>query len=534
MPKSDQLVVPSNAPVTFPDWIRSVCLKLGDKVVLDISGEIRTAVELDYRTDCYAAGFTSLHLTPGDHVGVMMQNSIENIEVWFGIQKAGLVEVPIHTASRGGLLQYLLDHADVKALVVDESLLDRVLEILDSLPKLEHLIVNSAAAPQVGSGSIASHHLPELFQDSAPPQLQLSTLSTAVILHTSGTTGPPKGVVLSQGAVLHLTRHIVWLMDYVSSDRLYTTFPLFHNNAKYTSVTAALECGGSLVMDRKFSASGFWSTCREKEVTAFNYMGAMLMMLHKQELKEDDFLNPVRTAFGAPCPVHIWEDFENRFGLSLVEVYGMTESPMACETRLERRKIGTAGQESTAYQVMIADEDDKPVEPGVPGEILIRPKTPNAIFSSYYKRHEDTVEAWRNLWFHTGDQGSMDDEGFLTFIDRKKDCIRRRGENISSWEVESAVNSFSGVVESAAYGVASELSEAEVMVAVVPRNNDSFDCSELILHCRAEMSDHAVPRYIRVVDELPKNHAQRVEKYRLREEGLTPDAWDRLKEEALG
>ncbi len=534
MPKSDRLIVPADSPSTFPEWIRSSCLKLGEKIVLDVCGQTRTAAELDYRTDCYAAGLASLGLAPGDHVGVMMQNSIENIEAWFGIQKAGLVEVPVHTASRGGLLQYLLDHGDVKALVVDESLLSRVVEILDSLPKLEHLIVNSGSVPEPVTGNVASHNLTDLFQESAPPELQLSALTTAVILHTSGTTGPPKGVVLSHGAVLHLTRHIVWLMDYVSSDRLYTTFPLFHNNAKYTSVTAALECGGSLVMDRKFSASGFWSTCREKDITAFNYMGAMLMMLHKQESKADDVLNPVRTAFGAPCPVHIWEDFESRFGLSLVEVYGMTEAPMACETRLENRKIGTAGQESTTYQVMVADEEDQPVEPGVPGEILIRPKAPNAIFSSYYKREEDTVEAWRNLWFHTGDQGSMDSEGFLTFIDRKKDCIRRRGENISSWEVESAINSFSEVVESAAYGVASDLSEAEVMVALVPRNTGSFDCAELILHCRGEMSDHAIPRYVRIVDELPKNHAQRVEKYRLREEGLTADTWDRMAEEKSG
>jgi crotonobetaine/carnitine-CoA ligase len=530
VPRSDRLVVPVDAPSTFPEWIRSVSDRLGDKTVLDVCGDVRTAADLNFRTDCYAAGLTSLGLVPGDHVGVMMHNSIENVEIWFGIQKAGLVEVPVHTASRGALLQYLLDHADVRALVVDESLMDRVAEILDSLPQLEHLIVNSSAATHISSNHVAFHQLSDLFQDVAPPRLQLSTHSTAVILHTSGTTGPPKGVVLSHGAVLHLTRHIVWLMDYVPSDRLYTTFPLFHNNAKYTSVTAALECGGSLVMDKKFSASGFWSTCRDKEVTAFNYMGAMLMMLYKQDASERDLLNSVRTAFGAPCPVHIWEDFESRFGLSLVEVYGMTESPMACETRLESRKIGTAGQESTTYQVMIADEDDQAVGPDVPGEILIRPKVANAIFSSYYKKEEETVEAWRNLWFHTGDQGSMDNEGFLTFIDRKKDCIRRRGENISSWEIESAVNSFSKVVESAAFGIDSDLSEAEVMVAVVPRDKETFDLSELIEHCRGQMSDHAVPRYVRLVEELPKNHAQRVEKYRLRAEGLTAETWDRLAE----
>jgi crotonobetaine/carnitine-CoA ligase len=316
-------------------------------------------------------------------------------------------------------------------------------------------------------------------------------------------------------------------MDYTSDDRLFTTFPLFHNNAKYTSVTAAMECGGSLVLERKFSASGFWDLAREQGITAFNYMGALLMMMYKQPPRDDDADNPVRIAFGAPCPVEIWEPFEERFGVRLVEVFGMTEAPMACENRLDDRRIGSAGKSSMTYDVIIADEDDRPCPPDVPGEILVRPKHPWALFTEYYKQPEATVEAWRNLWFHTGDRGRMDEDGFVYFLDRMKDCIRRRGENISSWEIESCINTHPDVLESAAYGVSSDLSESDVMVAVVVKPGHDLSPAAVLDHCQGRIAHFAVPRYVRFMDSLPKNHAERVQKFELRADGVTSDTWDR-------
>lgn len=516
-------------PVTFPEWIRHRARVGGDRQALEICGASRSYAELDERTDRVAAGFAALGLRPGEHVSTMLQNSIENVEAWFGLQKAGLVEVPVHTASRGAALRYVVDHADARALVVDEAFLPHLVSIVDGLPKLEHVVVNRAEpgdAVELPS-RLAVHDLADLALDDPPPTPSLRRDDTAVVLHSSGTTGPPKGVVLSHGAVLHLTRHLVWLMGYTAEDRLYTAFPLFHNNAKYTSVTAALECGGSLVMDKRFPVSGFWELAREKDVTAFNYMGALLMMLYKQPERPDDADNPIRIAFGAPCPVEIWEPFEERFGVSLVEVYGMTEAPMITENRLDGRKVGTAGRSSVTYEVRIVDEDDEEVPPGTPGEIVARPKHSGALFSGYYRREDDTVEAWRNLWFHTGDRGQLDDDGYLTFIDRMKDCIRRRGENISSWEVESTINAHPSVFESAAYGVASELSEADVMVAVVLQPGATLAPEALLDHCSGKMAHFAIPRYVRFMDGLPRNHAERVQKTELRADGVTVDTWDR-------
>lgn len=528
MAKGSGYDLPADAPHLFHDWIRERAALWGDRVCLDVCGQQRTFSQIDEISDRVGAGLAELDLQAGGHVSVMMRNSIENIESWFGIAKAGLVEVPIHTATRGLAMEYVIDHSDAEALVIDAEFVDHLIPIADSLTQVRHVIVNgdSRSASKL-PGRMEVHELSSVRSTSAPPSLDATPRETCTILHSSGTTGPPKGVVLSHEAVLHLTRHLVWLMDYDESDRLFTTFPLFHNNAKYTSVTAAMEAGGCVVIDPKFTASGFWNRMREKEITAFNYMGALLMMLHKQEPRPDDHENPVRIAFGAPCPVDIWEDFEARFNMKLVEVYGMTEAPMACENRLDDRRIGAAGKSSMTYEVMIGDENDQPCAPDVPGEILVRPKHPWALFTEYYKNPSATVEAWRNLWFHTGDRGKVDDEGFVFFIDRMKDCIRRRGENISSWEVESCINLHPAVEESAAYGVASDLSESEVMIAVVVKPDLTVRPEQLLDHCQGSIAHFAIPRYVRFMDALPKNHAERVQKFELREAGVTSDTWDR-------
>jgi crotonobetaine/carnitine-CoA ligase len=518
----------SDAPHTFPEWIRERAAFGGDRTALDICGGVRSYGAIDIISDRVGAGFAELGLPPGDHVSLMMANSIENVETWFGLCKAGLVEVPIHTASRGVALEYIVDHADSRAIVIDDQFLPHLVTVADRLPHLQHVVVNgSTDAATDLPGHLTVHELPGIRSDAAPPDLDLNRRDTCTILHSSGTTGPPKGVVLSHESVLHLTRHLVWLMDYTADDRLYTTFPLFHNNAKFTSVTAAMECGGSLVIDKKFSASGFWDNARDKGITAFNYMGALLMMMYKQPERPDDADNPIRIAFGAPCPVEIWEPFEERFGVKLVEVFGMTEAPMACENRLDDRRIGAAGKSSMTYDVIIGDENDQPCEPDVPGEILVRPKHPWALFTEYYKNPEATVESWRNLWFHTGDRGRIDADGFVYFIDRMKDCIRRRGENISSWEIESCINAHPDVLESAAFGVSSELSESDVMVTLVTRPGTEVTPESILDFCHGKIAHFAVPRYVHFVDALPKNHAERVQKVELRAVGVTDDTWDR-------
>jgi len=523
--------VPPDAPRVIGPWIKAKAQANGDRIALEVAGRTKSYAGLDADSDRIAAGLSEvLGLESGDHCCLMMLNSLENIDAWFGMCKAGVVEVPINTANRGYLLQYFIDQSDAAAIVLDEGFVERLEPIAGDLPKLRHVVVNRESEGPLSAGlpdRIAVHDLADLYVDSPPPEPEIDRSDTSAILYTSGTTGPSKGTLLTHETNLLLARHVTWLMDYGPDDVLFTIFPLFHINAKYTSVMAAMEADARLVMDTRFSASGFWEPIRQENITAFNYQGTMLSMLWKQPETPTDADNPVRAAFGAPCPVDIWEPFEERFGLHLVEVYGMTEIAIATENRPGETRVGSCGRETSTLHVRVYDEDDREAPRGTPGEIVVRPKLPNAMFKGYYGMENESVEAFRNLWFHTGDRGWMDDDGYLYFLDRARDCIRRRGESISSFEVEKVVNGFEPVRESAAYGIASELGEQEVMVAVVPKPEESFSPEGLLDYCQEHMAHFAVPRYVRFVDELPKTPSQRIQKYKLRDEGLTSDTWDR-------
>lgn len=518
-----------DAPRTTGEWVRERADRYGDKHALDVAGVQRTYREVDDFSERIAAGLAGIGVGVGSHACTMMKNSAQSIDVWFGLCKLGAIEIPVNTANRGASLRYLIDQSDSQVMVVDEEYLDRLTLIAAELPQLTDVVVfrEGLGVTVDLPARIRVHELDGLYRDEPLSPPKIHRYDPTVIMYTSGTTGPAKGVVLNHEATLNLARHTVALMGYGAADVLYTAFPMFHINARYTSVMAAMECGGSLVMDQRFSVSRFWSICREKGVTAFNFQGALLLMLAKQPPRPDDADNPVRLGFGAPVPAEIYDEFTTRFGVRLAEVYGMTEVPNTIENRLDSFRVGAAGRESTNFAVRVVDEDDQFVPPGVAGEIVVRPKKPGIMIMEYYKMPEATVRAFRNLWFHTGDRGRFDEDGYLYFLDRMKDAIRRRGENISSWDVEKTVNAFPAVLEAAAYGVPSELSEEEVMLAVVRRPGYTVDIEALLEHCVDNLPHFAVPRYVRFLDALPKTPSQRIEKYRLREEGVTEDTWDR-------
>lgn len=520
MTQTTHAIQASEVVPSIGDWL-TLCADRPSTLTVD--GVTTTVADLDAAASRGAAGFTALGLARGDRVGVVMKASVAALEAWFSIARAGLVEVPLNPGTGPALLEYCLEHAAVRVVVCDAEFASLIGEIAGRVDSIETVIVvaESAGDPDDFATLMAT----------APIGLKpVDPRSPAVILYTSGTTGPPKGVLLSHRANVNLARHTVGLMSYNSTDRLYSVFPLYHSNARYCSVMAAIDAGAGVVLHRTFSATRFWDICRDEKITAFNYQGAMMSILFKQPPRPDDRDHTVRVGFGAPCPTEIFADVQARFGIELTEIYGSTETSIVCDMPPARRRIGTAGTESVNYHVRIVDADDEPVGPGVMGEIVVRPKRPGFMFDGYDARPEATVDAWRNLWFHTGDRGVIDADGFLTFVDRVKDTIRRRGENISSWEIERVVADDADVLQVAAYGVASELSEEDVVIAVVPAPGVRVDPAALVARIDGQLTSFARPRYVRIVDALPLTHSQRVEKYRLRAQGITPDTWDREKQ----
>ena len=490
-----------------------------------------TCGALDEGTNRVANALGTLGLGKGDRAAVMLGNRSEFLLAWLGMAKAGVIEVPLNIGLRGDLLAYMLNQSGAAAIVIDAAWLDRLEAIAPQLVSLRTVVVVGGDAPgSLGDPRIAVHPWEELLEGAtAPPEVEVSPFDTSVILFTSGTTGPSKGAVLTHNANFRLaTTATIDVMSYAEDERLFSAFPLFHVNAKYTSVLVSLVLDqGSLVLHDRFSASRFWDICRAERVTAFNFMGALLMMLFKQPERADDRDHLVRTGYGAPAPAVITPPFEERFGVTLNEMYGSTELGNATGNRIGDRRIGTCGKRLPDYEVEIHDEHGRRVPPGAEGEIVVRPLLPHIMVEEYVGNPEATVAAFRNLWFHTGDRGRVDAEGWFTFLDRQKDAVRRRGENISSWEVEQVLNEHDAIEESAIVGVPSELTEEEVLAVVKLKEGCELAPDELLDFCQERLAHFAVPRYVRFVGQLPKNHAQRIMKPELRADGVTPDTWDR-------
>lgn len=495
------------AALTLPDFLRDRAFRFPRRDVLRMRNRTLTFAELDREVDRMVVALTDSGVHPGETLGVMMRNSPEFAIVWLACMRMGAIEAPVNTAFRGAGLSHLLDLCGCRMVVADEEFVPRLAEARSGLALIDTVITRHELAERAHSSSTEA---PVYHADPASP---------SQIFFTSGTTGRSKACLFDGRYAVRQAQIFARQWRIAEDDVLYNPFPLFHIDASVLTLAPAIVRGCTAALGESFSASGFWDEVREFGATVFDYMGATLTMLWKAPQRATDDDNPVRLAWGVPLP-DFAGDFERRFGLRLVEAYGLTDAGVPVYQPLdEPRRPGSCGRVVPEYTLAIAED----------GEIMIQAHEPGLTTSGYLGEPAATSAAFADGWFRTGDLGRMDEDGWIYFTGRKKDAIRRRGENISAFEIEEVVEAHPAVLEAAAFGLPSEMSEEDVMVCAVLRPAATLTAHELVRWCETRMARHMVPRFVEFVDALPRTPTEKVEKYQLRDRGVTPATWDREK-----
>lgn len=494
-------------------------------------GDWVTYGEIDLRANRIANALIARGLQKGQCVSTLMPNSVDQVALWFGILRAGGVQSPINLAYRGDFLSWVINLPESRFLVISDDLLDRLDKVADELPLLEHVFLWSSDAPNGPNPKV--NFEPFAVLDDAPdtdPGVEVTWVDDARVMFTSGTTGRSKGVIKQHASDYFSGRTYNEVCGVTEDDIFYTCLPLFHSNAQMLSCYPAMIAGARIQISTRYSSTNFWREVTECGATILNTVSAMNYFLWNTPPGEYDRAHKVTRIMAMPAPKDIYYEFKERFGIRWHEGYGLTETGMVTYVPPGIEKPGSCGMASPGFEVSVVEPGtDRPVPNGTSGEIVVDMKLPNIVMRAYAGMPEKTAEDFKNLKLHTGDLGQMDDDGYLYFMDRVKDYIRRRGENVSSMEVERIVAGHPGVLEAAAVGVAADegaSSEQEILICVVPRENP-LDPHELLTYCVDKMPYFAVPRYVRFMEHLPKTPTERVRKVELRDMSLGDDVYDR-------
>jgi carnitine-CoA ligase len=538
----------SSVQYTIPSLFEQRLADDPDSEYLDVCGTKLTASQVVRSARRLAAALDELGSVQHDRVATLLENSPEAVEAWAGIVLGGRIAVPVNTAYKGSYLRHQLADCGAKAVVVASSLVHRLADVVGDLPDLDHVFILEDRMTGVGEAVSDGDVLPDLGRVSQhqwtdllgvgdrEPSVSIRPSDLATFIYTGGTTGPSKGCMLTHNYHEALARQVGICWQRTAEDVVWTPLPLYHFNALTTVVVGTLLYGGRGAIYRKFSVSNFWSEMNRVGATITSTLGTMAYLLaHDADRPEmprsgqPGANKTLRLLGAAPMPVEVDDVIRERFGVKTFSgAYGVTEASLVSwQPPGVSNKPNAAGKVNEEYfDVRIFDDDDIELPCGVDGEVVVRPKRPHVMFEGYWGRPEVTVETSRNWWYHTGDIGRIDDDGYLFFVDRKADYLRRRGENISSFEVESVLMSHGALADVAVHAVPSKLTEDDLKVTATLKEGSVLQPEELFRWCIERLPYFVLPRYVEFRPELPRSPVGRVLKRDLRDEGVTPATWD--------
>jgi len=510
----------------------------GDRIFLFFKDEQYSYNKLNEGSNRIANALKEIGVQKGDKVATILPNMPEYLYIWWGIVKLGAWHVPINNNYRGFSLVDLISRSDAKVVFVHYGLfLDRFRAVQDNLDKVNQVVVTHRlidTPPTVEECNLrfTSHTLSDLMSASPDsPRVKVHNYDPEGIEFSSGTTGPPKGSVLSHEYMVYFAEHKVMHMETMPQDVMYNCLPMYNVTGEVETCLTAFLADAQFALAEGFDPKTFWDDIRRYNCTEAVSMGGVFALLEKEPPRPDDADNPLKKVYIIPLPVDFEERFKKRFGIEhMVEIFGQTECGIPVYRDLHNPVLGSAGKAHCDYQVKIFDEHDNEVPPSTEGEIVVRSLKSHIILEEYYKMPDKTAIGMRNLWWHTGDLGTMDENGNLFFVRRKAESIRTRGYFVSTTEIEQMINRNNKMLECAAYGVPDELGqEEEVMVAIRLQDGASLTAEDLLRSIEKEMPYYMVPRYLRFVTEFEKTPTMRIVKASIQKEGVTPDTWDRRK-----
>ncbi|MDO7844047.1 AMP-binding protein [Sphingomonas immobilis] len=503
-----------------------------DRPFLEFGGEVLRYAEADRLSNALANGLAARGVETGQPVATVLDNGIDAVLVWLAINKLGAVSAPVNTAFKGEFLRAQIADCGAAIVIAEAEYAERVAAVAAGLPAMRELLVRGGDLPVLAGVKIDTLDAARS-ADDAPPSHTVTPDQLAMLVYTSGTTGASKGCMISHNHACNMGWKAVIERGYTNDDILWTPLPLFHLNAIAVTVVTAIIAQCSAAISPRFSVSGFWPEIERTGATVVSLLGSMASLIADAPDSEAQkrAVGQIRRVNAAPFPASVVETWRNRFGVPATgaSAYGMTEAATISGMRGDDPPgpPGSSGRVGRDFEVAIVDDGGLPLPLGTAGEIVCRPTRPNIMFQGYWNKPAETVKAWRNLWFHTGDIGRLDADGFLYFVDRKKDYIRRRGENISTFEMETVFRDHPAIQDVAVHSVLSPIGEDEVKVTAELLPGATLSEEDLCRWSIDRVPYFAVPLYIEFRDALPRSATGKILKHELRDEGKTTSTWDR-------